>query len=369
MATFVSRIPLQRLRPTSRPARWLAAAIVLVVAVCLGAALTPAGLFGGSGSFSVHRLAGRVNPRNPLGVHLTKVFGTTTPANIYGAEVAALEDQGINLNGQMISDLSPLPAAAFRRPVSEYKGYAAGWLVRVSGDTGLLRAALRSGDRAAAKAAWERTWSAYLHLGAVYGLFGNLDQEIDGMPGGLPGGTSSPQFTGLHRIEMGLWDGQPTRSLVRWSDLLAVDVHQLRRVLPSVQITPLVYATRSHEILEDAQRDLLSGMDVPWSGEGVLGTAAGLAATNEVVRTLTPVLGGRDNTLAEVQDETLLLGNALAKVRREHHGVWPTLGQLSTSQRELLDGTLAGALTALEQLPGALETVSLPEIPKDPMNK
>ena len=176
-------------------------------------------------------------------------------------------------------------------------------------------------------------------------------------------------FVGLHRIEMGLWDGQRMQSLVRWSSLLAADVAQLRRVLPSVQITPLEYATRAHEILEDAQRDLLSGMDVPWSGEGVLGTAAGLAATNEVVRTLTPMLGGRDNTLAEVQNELLLLGAALTKVRHEHHGTWPTLSQLSISQRELIDGTLAGALGALEQLPGALETTALPEIPTDPAGK
>ncbi|MDQ6777837.1 MAG: hypothetical protein M3071_16860 [Actinomycetota bacterium] len=75
----------------------------------------------------------------------------------------------------------------------------------------------------------------------MYGLFGTLDREIDGMPGSLPGGTASPAF----RLE---------------------------------------YATRAHEILEDAQRDLLTEMDVRWSGEGVLGTAAGLAATNEVVR-------------------------------------------------------------------------------------
>ena len=49
-------------------------------------------------------------------------------------------------------------------------------------------------------------------------------------------------------------------------------MHRLREVLPGASITPLEYATRAHEILEDAQRDLLSGADVPWSGEGVLAT-------------------------------------------------------------------------------------------------
>ena len=378
MATFVPRFPLQRMRPTQRSGKGrlalaaLAALVALVavgalVAVALvGSALSPAGLFGGSRPFSVHRLVAQANPSDPLGVRITRVYGTTTPAKIYGTEIGQQEDQGINRSGQMISDLSPLAPAAFRGPVSAYKRYAAGWLVRVSHETAVLGAALRAGNRAAAESAWRDTWSAYLHLGAVYGLFGSLDQEIDGMPGGVPGGTSSPHFSGLHRIEMGLWTGQPPHSLVRWSNLLAVDVAQLRRVLPGVQITPLVYATRSHEILEDAQRDLLSGMDVPWSGEGVLGTAAGLVATDEVVRTLRPLLGGRDNTLVEVQNELLLLSSALAKVRREHHGTWPTLAELSITQRELVDGTLAGALGALEQLPGSLEAAALPEIPNIP---
>ena len=343
--------------------------VVLAVAVSLGAALNPAGLFGGSAGFSVHRLAAPARTRDPLGVRVTKVFGTTTPAKIYSTEIGQMENQGINAKGQLISDLSPIAPGAFRAPVAAYKRYAAGWLVRVSRDIAVLGAALRGGGRGAAQAAWRQTWSAYLHLGAVYGLFGTLDQEIDGMPGSLPGGTSSPQFSGLHRIEMGLWNGESPRSLVRWSTLLATDVAQLRRVLPSVQITPLEYATRAHEILEDAQRDLLSGMDVPWSGEGVLGTAAGVAATDEVLRTLTPLLGGRDNTLVEVQNELLLTREALAKVRREHHGTWPTLGQLTVTQRELLDGTLAGALGALEQLPGSLETTNLPEIPTDPAGR
>ena len=74
-----------------------------------------------------------------------------------------------------------------------------------------------------------------------------------------------------------------------------------------MQITPLEYATRSHEIVEDAQRDLLSGMDVPWSRQGVLGTAAGLAATEEVFHTLEPLLSGRENTEGEVRTELQML--------------------------------------------------------------
>jgi hypothetical protein len=53
-------------------------------------------------------------------------------------------------------------------------------------------------------------------------------------------------------------------------------------------------------------------------------------------------------------------------VRREHAGVWPALSQLTVAQRELVDGSLAGALGALQLVPGTLETARIPVIPPIP---
>ena len=97
---------------------------------------------------------------------------------------------------------------------------------------------------------------------------------------------------------MGLWTGAAPRSLVKWVVLLQRDDIKLQHVLPRLSIDTLDFTLRAHEILEDAQRDFLSGTDVPWSGAGVLGTAAGIAATKELVRTLAPLLEGRDNTMS-----------------------------------------------------------------------
>jgi high-affinity iron transporter len=266
----------------------------------------------------------------------------------------------------MISELSPLSARAFAGPVAAYKLYAEHWTTLAERDANSLRHTLMDGSRADARSVWQATWSAYLHLGAVYGLFGSLNQEIDGLPDGLlSGGAADPRFTGLHRLEMGLWSSAPPRSLVPLAGGLAHDLQSLRRILPSVQITPLEYATRAHEILEDAQRDLLSGTHVPWSGQGVLGTAAGLDATLEVFHTLRPLLSGRENTEADVRSELGLLSSAIAQIRHNHSG-WPSIAQLTMREHELLNGTLAGALGALELLPGTLETKTPAPIPKLP---
>jgi iron uptake system EfeUOB component EfeO/EfeM len=346
----------------------VAIAVLAAVGVFVGSALTPSGGGSSAGAFATKQLAGKPTP-NPLAGRLKKVYGTDTPASRFGEEVAAREDQGTNLAGEKVSDLSPLSPRAFDAPVAEYRRYASRWVSHALTAAVLLRHALAAGDRAAARSAWESTWSDYLHLGAVYGLFGDLDQAIDGTPGSLRRGTSDPGFVGLHRIELGLWSGASPRSLERYGTRLQGVLARLHSVVVHVQISPLEYATRSHEIIEDAQRDLLSGTQVPWSGQGVLGTAAGLAATKEVFHTLEPLLSGRENTEGEVRSELLLLGGVLAAIRREHGGRYPSLSQLSTHERERLNGYLAGALTALEQMPGTLETEShqaVPQLPADP---
>jgi len=254
----------------------------------------------------------------------------------------------------------PLPISDFDRPVAEYLAYAATQLRLMAGPLRSLEASLSKNDRNQAKRAWEAAYARYLHLGAVYleGPIAVLNQRIDGSPGGLPGGTASPRFTGLHRIEYGLWTGAPPDSLLGWARQLSANVEELRALLPDVSISPLDYATRAHEILEDAVRDLLSGADVPWSQQGVLGTAAGLAATEEVVGTLRPLID-----MSIVDTELAHLSGVMEGLAAAHGGTLPSNTELSQKQSEALDAAVGEALEALSQVPGSLETTKLPVTP------
>ena len=354
----------------ARRAIQIAAGLIgLAVIALVAAALIPGGASHGGNSdkpFGVARVAGYVNPANQLPEHITKVVGTNIPAKKFGAEVAAQEDQGVTPNGQPTGDLVPLPQHVFAIPIARFRHYAEQWAVQLGRDLPPLRDALAAGSRPAAKHAWSVAWSDYLHLGAVYGLLpGALDRAMDGLPETISRNPHA-HFTGLHRIEMGLWTGAPPQSLVRWVALLQRDDIKLEHVLPRVPIDTLDFTLRAHEILEDAQRDFLSGTDVPWSGAGVLGTAAGIAATKELIRVLGPLLQGRDNTYVEVQNWLLQLQQVFDKVRTEHDGTWPTLTQLTPVQREQVNGTVAGALGALQDIPGTLETAPIPVFPKIP---
>ena len=257
-----------------------------------------------------------------------------------------------------------LVSSRFRAPIAQYRAYAASQLGVMERRLAPLRAALEANDRSAARAAWRSAYTTYLKLGAVYlvGPVAALNQQIDGTAGGLPGGVSNRRFTGLHRIEYGLWSGAPPRSLVATEQQLQVAVRRLHAAVPHVTILPLEYATRAHEILEDAQRDLLSGADVPWSGEGPLATYAGLEATEEVISTLKPLLVSDEEVLRSVRDELSVLRSRMDAIALAHGGRLPPNPSLTRAQAEQLDGALGGALEALSQVPGRLEVEAPPHV-------
>ena len=322
-----------------------------MLAVCVAIlAFVAVTAFGGGGSQDSHQNG---SGHTPYGAYYARSPHVLSSTSIYS-----------------LSDPPPLPTtpalfpSRFRTPIAQYRAYSIAQLGLMQQPLAALRSALAANDRPAAEAAWRAAYSRYLRLGAVYlaGQVATLNQEIDGTPGGLEGGVASPEFRGLHKLEYGLWTGASPRSLIGTARHLQTSVRKLRSVLRGVSITPLEYATRAHEILEDAQRDLLSGADVPWSSEGPLGTYAGLEATKEVISTLRPLLYGQEGTYQLVERELAALKSTMDSIAAAHGGRQPANGQLSQSQAELLDGNLAGTLEALSQVPARLEV----EVPPNP---
>jgi iron uptake system EfeUOB component EfeO/EfeM len=335
----------------------VAAVLAVVSAVVVFAVLTAAGVGGGSGD----QASTTTPPRRPAARHLTA-------AQRYEEQVS-IHENGTGVSGAVPPpDHFPIAAAKFKRPIATYKRYAARQLVRVGADVRRLRAALRAGDRTRAEAAWRAAWGGYLRLGGVYGAFGALDTAIDGLPGGLAHGVKDKDFTGLHRIEYGLYTGEPLSRLVSYGDRLQRAAARLRTRLPRIAMPAADYVLRAHEILEDAQRDFLSGADVRWSHEGVLATAAAVRATGVVYGTIAPLINNED-AAPHVSAAMRRLRAELASIHRAHHGTWPALGGLTHAEHAGLDGAVGAALEALAQVPGAAETVAPAEIPKLPPTK
>jgi high-affinity iron transporter len=247
-----------------------------------------------------------------------------------------------------VEDLTPATNA--------YLAYAAGALAYLAADVGTLRSDLERDRAAAAKVDWLAAQLDWERVGASYDSFGDLGVAIDGLPDGLPGGVTDKDFTGLHRIEYGLWHGQSPKALIPVAVRLARDVAALRNDLGSDDIAgdPTNLPIRAHEILEDAVRDHLSGIDDQGAGAAYPQTRADLEVTRVVLGELAPLITARAPSLlrtARVQINTLR--SALVATRAQ--GRWRSLQETPLIARQRVNAAISALLQTLSSVPDLLE--------------
>jgi len=244
----------------------------------------------------------------------------------------------------------------YERPIATYKRYVRGQLRALLAEAAVLRAAIARHDVAGARAAWLKADARYESIGAAYGAFGDLDAAVNGGPDGLPGGIRNPDFTGLHRIELALWQRRSTQAAAAPAAQLVRDVQRLRAAVAKMEIDPLEYSLRAHEILEDGIHLQLSGRASPWSGSALVALRAEVKGTKVVLATLTPMISRRDSggALPQARKALTRLSSALAGLERPGGALprWDTLGQ---RDRELVDGLATGAAEQLAYVPEIID--------------
>jgi len=256
---------------------------VIVAAVVVGGAL-----------FALNR-----DPAPRRVSHVAIAPGASKPGRaggVTGTSLSAQQAADAAIEDGRRPDLVPLSEHDFDAPIARYRTYAVGQA--------------RALQRAIGRRDWVAAQDRWLRAGAAYGALGARGDEI---------------ADGIARHDA------------------ATPAARLPAALRRAELTPLDYATRAHEILEDAQRDLFSPRE----------TADGLVATKVVIGTLRPLLSGRGDVLAQVDSRLARLSQALADIH----------GKPTRAERERLNGRLGAALEALAGVPGALETSLPPKIP------
>lgn len=246
--------------------------------------------------------------------------------------------------------------ADYRRPVATYKRYVRRQLGALLGEVAALRSAIARTDLGGARAAWLKADARYESIGAAYGAFGDLDAAVNGRPAGLPGGVRSPDFTGLHRIELSLWRQRSTRAAAAPARDLSRAVARLRSKVAGMTIDPLEYSLRAHEILDDGIHLQLSGQASPWSGSALVALRAEVAGTEVVLGTLRPLIARRDagGALPQARRALRRLRAALGRMRRAD-GSLPRWDSLAQRDRELVDGLATGAAEQLAYVPELID--------------
>jgi iron uptake system component EfeO/high-affinity iron transporter len=248
-------------------------------------------------------------------------------------------------------NVPPVRPADLRAPIAEYRRHVVDELGTMLAETARLQAAVDAGDLDAARAAWIASFMRYQTIGAAYGAFGDLDARIDGTTAGLPGGERSPDFVGLHRIELALWGRDSTADAAEYTRPLIDDVRRLRVRARTLHIDPLEYALRSHEVLEDTLHLQLSGQASPWSGAALVALRSNVAGTEVVLDSLRPLVARRNPRVLDDADQAVSdLRSAIRSVTGSGGGL-PRWDGLSQRDRELIAGRTAAAAEALAYVP------------------
>ena len=264
---------------------------------------------------------------DPLGPGRTASLSVQLAPGRYAFR-CALEDEPV-VTGPTVTVTGPaVDAPPGVLPVTEqdllpatkaYEGYVTSQLPGLLRGVQRLSADVARGSRSAAERDWLTAHLAYERLGAAYGAFGDVDAEINGLPSGLPNGVRDTDFTGFHRIEYGLWHGQPLGALRAPAGALVRSVTALRAAFPTAQIDPLDVSIRAHEITENALQFELTGRTDFGSHSALATVAANLDGTRTVLAMLTPLLRARypalDQTLAALHQAQADLA---AQDRRGH---------------------------------------------------
>jgi high-affinity iron transporter len=273
---------------------------------------------------------------------------------------AAMSSAPVNITGQVTGPgagpaaVKPVTLQELTGPNRAYQAYAAGQLAALAGAVTTIQADLHRGNLGQARTHWLAAQLDWERVGASYDSFGDDGAAVDGLPGGLPGGVNDPGFTGLHRLEYGLWHGQDAAALEPVVTTLARDVATVRKNLASDDLAgdPANLPLRAHEILEDALRDHLSGLDDQGAGAAYPQTYADLQVTRVVLGELAPLVNARAPELlpaARAQLDAL----AQALLATEAGGRRQSPDALLARQR--VDAALGAVLETLAQVPDLLE--------------
>jgi iron uptake system EfeUOB component EfeO/EfeM len=250
----------------------------------------------------------------------------------------------------------PVTTQEMAGAITSYRAYVTQELNEDSSQVQLLGTAIATGQLATARSAWLTAHLTWHRMGGAFDAFGNLGLSIDGTADRLQDGVTSAQFTGFHKVEMDLWQNDNLMEAASDTATLLGDVKELAVQFRSVAIPATELPLRTHEILEDALRDELSGDDDYGSGTDMASVEADVDGTRELLSLLAPLLSQRAPGLdSTVTSELNTLDTALAAT--QVNGQWVAVTAVPLAEREQVDGAIGGALETLDLVPELLQVV------------
>jgi high-affinity iron transporter len=267
---------------------------------------------------------------------------------------ATVQVTGTSTGGSAPAAVKPVTLADLQPAATAYDAYVRPKLATLLTQVNAINADLTGNNIPQAQADWLAAQLTWEQVGAAYDSFGDLGDAIDGLPQALPGGVNDPDFTGLHRLEYGLWHGQSPAQLLGVTAKLTSDIQALQVKLPQITVDPTDMPIRAHEILEDASRDHLNGLTDEGSGAAYAETYADVQGTQVVLGELAPLINARAPKLLPLINRQLATLNQTL-LATQVNGQWQSPAQTPQLAQQTVNGAIGAVLENLSDIPDLLE--------------
>jgi iron uptake system component EfeO len=194
-------------------------------------------------------------------------------------------------------------AAAAANPLAdkaatEYQAYAVEQTKQLVTLTKTFTDAVRSGDLAAAQAAYAPSRVPWERIEPLAGLVEEIDGKVDARVDDFAG-VDDPEFTGWHRLEYLLFQQNTVEGGVPFADQLDKDIATLNTQMPTLEVAPRDVAVGAAELIEEVSEGKITGEEDRYSKTDLWDFDANLQGSQAAIERLTPALQEADPALLE----------------------------------------------------------------------
>jgi iron uptake system component EfeO len=194
-------------------------------------------------------------------------------------------------------------AAAAANPLAdkaatEYQAYAVEQTKQLVTLTKTFTDAVRSGDLAAAQAAYAPSRVPWERIEPLAGLVEEIDGKVDARVDDFAG-VDDPEFTGWHRLEYLLFQQNTVEGGVPFADQLDKDIATLNTQMPTLEVAPRDVAVGAAELIEEVSEGKITGEEDRYSKTDLWDFDANLQGSQSAIERLTPALQEADPALLE----------------------------------------------------------------------
>ncbi|MFG1427039.1 iron uptake system protein EfeO [Roseixanthobacter glucoisosaccharinicivorans] len=183
-----------------------------------------------------------VEERENIAPGITQTIAARLAAGTYDITCGLLSNPRgkLHVTPATAGDAEPAAPAllAFIGPLAEYQVQLLTNAGAFAQTTATLAQAVQAGDLERARALYGAARLAYARLAPAADLFADLDTRLDARAADFGGREQDPLFTGLHRVEYGLFAQGSTAGLRAPAETLAADAGELDQRMATLQLQP-----------------------------------------------------------------------------------------------------------------------------------